>query len=496
VSRPPVARIAVLLFLFFQALYALTSSGNAFRVPDEFEVYYQTEHLVDAGDLSIPQALPSGRFFGRIGLDGKPYAPYGPLAAFLSVPHHLVARGIASLAGIRRESVVWTFVVSGLTMLSTSTAGALTIAGFYQAAIIVGAPELTALLLSLMLGGATVLWPYATNFYSEAWQAAAFVWAAVFLMKRKVAPASILLAIAGLIKVTSLVFAPGFIVAVLVDRSVPRPRRFQAAIALAAGVGTAVALHLAWNEFRFGSPFEFGYDWAETVPVLPARAFLVSELPRGLAVLLFSLGKSIFFWAPVLFLAIIRLNTCPRPLLAGVATSGICGLVFYGAYLFPEGGYAHGPRHLVPILPLLALPAAAAGSKWRPSAVVAAAACGVMVALLSVSISFLQDQALGNDYARMGYYERIVPAPGRAWNRYRLGYVPFVKTVLSGEWPASSQVGKGADFFVMHLSRARAAIPEAQVIPWWLPWVLALVWTGLLGAAGGGLWQVGRDRRS
>ena len=33
----PHGRTAVLLFVFFQALYALTSSGNAFRVPDKFE---------------------------------------------------------------------------------------------------------------------------------------------------------------------------------------------------------------------------------------------------------------------------------------------------------------------------------------------------------------------------------------------------------------------------------------------------------------------------
>jgi hypothetical protein len=85
----PAARTALLLFLFFQALYALTSSGNAFRVPDEFEVYFQTEHLVDAGDLSVPQTLairqPSvvnGRvvgsepiFYGRFGADRRPYPP-------------------------------------------------------------------------------------------------------------------------------------------------------------------------------------------------------------------------------------------------------------------------------------------------------------------------------------------------------------------------------------------------------------------------------------
>ena len=77
------ARTTVLLFIFFQALYALTSSGNAFRVPDEFEVYFQVEHLVDAGDLSVPQA-PTIRarngdsiFFGKFGVDRRPLEDQG-----------------------------------------------------------------------------------------------------------------------------------------------------------------------------------------------------------------------------------------------------------------------------------------------------------------------------------------------------------------------------------------------------------------------------------
>src|SRR4029453_3278494 len=110
------SRAGIALFVFFQALYALTSSGNPFRIPDEFEVYFQTEHLIDAGDLSVPQAqaihqavVLNGKvvgmqsmFFGRVGLDGKPYAPYGPLAAVLAVPHHLAGRALAPMMGIRR----------------------------------------------------------------------------------------------------------------------------------------------------------------------------------------------------------------------------------------------------------------------------------------------------------------------------------------------------------------------------------------------------------
>src|SRR5207249_10326711 len=135
--------------------------------------------------------------------------------------------------------------------------------------------------------------------------------------------------------------------------------------------------------------------------------------------------------APVLLLSFTRVRTCPRPLFIGVATSAIGGLIFYGAYLFPEGGYAHGPRHLVPILPLLLLPAATRGPAWRRELVTACAAVGMAVALLAVSVSFLQDQALGSDFRRLGYYERIDPPPGRAWNRYNLAYVPFIKTMTS-----------------------------------------------------------------
>jgi hypothetical protein len=485
-------RVGLWIFLFFQALYALTSSGNAFRVPDEFEVYYQVEHLIDGGDLSIPQAVSRKLFFGRVGIDQKPYAPYGPLPAILAVPHHLLARGVAWIARIPRDTLEWTFVVSGLTMLSTSTGAALAVAGFHRAALGLGASGGAALLLSMLLGGASVLWTYGTTFYSEAWQAAALVWAAVCLIQRRIAPASMLLAVCGLIKVTSLVFAPGFVVAVIVDRSFSIEARARAAIALSAGIAAAVAIHVGWNLYRFGNPLEFGYNWAETIPVLPAKAFLLGELPRGLVVLLLSPGKSILLWAPVLVLSVTRLRTCPRPLLIGVATSAICGLVFYGAYLFPEGGYSHGPRHLVPIVPLLLLPAAVPGRPWRRELVTACAALGMGIALLSVSVSFLQDQALGSDFQRVGYYERIDPAAGRPWNRYRMAYVPFMRAATSNDWPASRRVGAGLDFFSLHLLRARDTIPAAQSIPAWLPWALFLSFGGLLIAAASRLWTVPR----
>jgi hypothetical protein len=525
--RPP-ARTTILLFLLFQAVYALTSSGNAFRVPDEFEVYFQVEHLVDAGDLSVPQTLairtpvvregqPAGSepiFFGEIGRGGRPYAPYGPLAAILALPHHLLARAIARFAGVHRSALpgglAWVFLVGGLTMTATATAAALAVAGFHRSVLALGTPERSAIFLSLLLGGATVLWPYGTSFYSEAWQAAAFAWAAAWLLEARrtsrleevpsrsrharllVAGAALLITLAGLTKVTSLIFACGFVVAALLDRSLLPRTRLEAAVALALGVALAAAIHVAWNTYRFGRPFDFGYGWGDMIPQLPPRQFLAADVPRGLAVLLFSPGKSIVLWAPILLLAGARAKQFWRrePGAAiGLAISAIVGLILFAAYLFPEGGYAHGPRNLVPLIPLLLLPAGGPDSgRWPLAPVAACAAVGLLMALLATSVSFMEDQG-----GRIGpltpnlYYERVDPPAGRSWIRYRLDYVPFLSTMRSDGWTHAETLGLGPDFFPLHLLQVRRQLPNGAAIPLWLIWALPAGWLLVAAAAAAAL---------
>ena len=485
--------------LLFQALYALTSSGNAFRIPDEFEVYFQAENLVDNGDLSVPQTLqirPGGQpiFFGKMGLDGKPYAPYGPLAAVLAVPHHVAGRALASMLGIERlpreKGLAWVIFVGGITMLSTATGAALAVAGFHRAALALGTPASAAIWLSLLLGGATVLWPYGTSFYSEGWQAATMIWAAVFVLERRLAMAAVLLAITGLIKATSVIFLPAFVLWALLDASRPREQRIRNAAILAAGIGAAVVIHLGWNNYRFGSLFDFGYDWTETIPVMPPRAFLVTDIPRGLLVLLATPGKSLFLWAPILVLSVINAASWWRrdhALTLGIISAVAVGLVVYAAYLFPEGGYAHGPRHLVPIVPLFALLAAGPdASRWSRSALMACAIAGLALAVPSVGVSFLEDQALrrGADGRPVpGYYQVIQPAQGRPNNRYRLDYIPFVTATSNPEWASEkAPLGMGPDVFLLHLQQARRQLPDGRNIPASFTWWWLVLWAAVAAA--------------
>jgi hypothetical protein len=485
------------LFLFFLALYALTSSGNAFRVPDEFEVYFQAEHLADAHDMSVPQTLSVNEngepiFFGKFGLDGRPYAPYGPGVAFLILPFHLAGRALARLAGVPRAplpgGIAWEFLVGGITALAMAFAAALAVAGLFRAAVALGASAETARRLAIVLGLCTILWPYGTTLYCEAWLAAAFVWAAVFLLESrpKVAAAAVLIALAIVTKPTAIVIAPAFVVAVLLDGRGDRRDRTTVASALTVAIAVGASVHILWNVTRFGNPLDFGYNLAGMIPRPPARPFLPEEIPRGLFLQLLTPGKSLFVWAPVTLLSMLSLRTCwrrERGLAAGLIAGTTSALIFYAAYFFPDGGYSHGPRHLVPLVPLLMLPLAIPDLPIPGRALRACAAVGFVMAAFAVTVSFFEDQAPVQMGTRLvsPYYERIDPTPGGPNLRYRTDYIPFKFALTSGRWLSPSRApGNGPDFFALHLVQARRTFPGGEAIPIWLPWAVSLPWVGLL----------------
>lgn len=501
-------RTAVRLFLLFFALYALTSSGNAFRVPDEFEVYFQSEHLADAGDLSVPQTLAITAanepiFFGKFSANGKPYAPYGPGVAFLLLPFHVAGRLVAGAAGLPREplpgGVAWEFVVGGITALAMACAAALAVAGFHRAALAVGAPAGHALRLSLVLGLGTFLWCYGTSLYSEAWLAAAFAWAAALLLETrasvdsafrwKVAAAALLVVGAILAKPTGIVIAPAFVVAVLFDRRGDRRQRLVTAFAIGAAIAVAGSVHAAWNVARFGNPLDFGYNLGGMIPYPPARPFIPGQLPRGLFVQLLTPGKSLFVWAPVTLPALLALGSCWRRepgLAAGLVVAFVSALLFYAAFFFPDGGYSHGPRHLVPLVPLLMLTLAVPGVAVSLRTLRTCAAIGFAVAALGVTVSFFEDQSPVQIGMRLisPYYEHVDPGPGETNLRYRIDYIPFKFALTSGHWLSPARAaGNGPDFFALHLVQARRTLPGGVRIPVWLPWAVSLPWLVIVIAA-------------
>jgi hypothetical protein len=118
---------------------------------------------------------------------------------------------------------------------------------------------------------------------------------------------------------------------------------------------------------------------------------------------------------------------------------------------------------------------------------VACALVGLAMALLALSVSYLEDQAISVSANR--YYEQIEPAPGRPANRYDLGYIPFVSALGTPGWLSSPSLGQGPDFFPLHLRQAQAQLPDGRAIPSWLIWAWPLTWLLSLAAAASMLYR-------
>jgi len=491
-------RVAVLLFILFQALTLLMASGRL-RVPDEQELYFQAESLVDRGDLAVPQAQQLGIFFGRIGRDGKAYAPYGPASAFLILPHHLAGRGAAALLGLGRDRPSWFLLVSAVTSFSSTTAAALCIALFYLLLRRMGGPHRSSLLWSLALGLGSYLFPYATYMFGEPFTAMLITASALLLLGEgsgRLISGALCFGLAVLCKAPLLIYTPGILLIALSER--PKEAWTRRAGALLLAVGAAGLIHCWWNISRFGDPFQFGYDWGETIRGIP-RPF-GSPIWRGLFGLTLSPGKGLLFFAPPLILSLLALR---EPALRSAWTTwgallcGLIGLLFYAPYVFWAGGYCVGPRHLLPLLPLLMAPGASRGMPQIPKPLlIFVMALAVGFQLLLVQVSFLEDQALGERPVSNHYYELLAePSPtGLPRNRYRLNYFPqlsSLKLLRAGLADLSARptpVGAGLDHWWIFFAKLRK-LPVGGDIPAWPGWLLVVLAAGAAGLSSRALWK-------
>jgi hypothetical protein len=160
--------------------------------------------------------------------------------------------------------------------------------------------------------------------------------------------------------------------------------------------GAPVALWLAgggaYNWVRFGSVVETGYgDEASefTEPIL-----------TGLTGLLVSPGKGLLWYSPPLLLALVgsRRFARRRPDLALVIAGMFAAtLALYSRYYIWDGGGVWGTRFLLPLVPLLLLPAGEVIERvWQPlpyrrlatGAVIVVAALGLWVSAVSIIVPF------------------------------------------------------------------------------------------------------------
>jgi hypothetical protein len=153
---------------------------------------------------------------------------------------------------------------------------------------------------------------------------------------------------------------------ILASRSTSR-EKFRAFFAFGLGaVGPALVL-MSYNTLAFGSPLDVGYFHEDLKTFSDVHS---KENPLGLrgpvleriAPLLFGRYRGLFFYAPIVVLAVPGwVVWTVREWRASVASLAVCVVIFVVNLSYPEwtGGWSTGPRLLVPLLPFAMLAVAA-----------------------------------------------------------------------------------------------------------------------------------------
>ncbi len=383
------------LVLVIGAVYALTGSGRVDMIDGQFR-FEVARNLLETGSPSLedPALLP----FGVPSADGQIYSRYGIGGSLTALPAMWLASWQEDPIG---ELARFAFSFSSA-LCAALCCGLLYV--FYRQ---LGVAARAAVGWTLACAFATLLWPGAVTSFTNA-QTAPFLLLALLLAHRAAVRESTGLALAaGVSAGLLLLFEEYFLVLMpalglallrggpeggsvwrwlkeqLHPATLRQPRSAaRRYVAFAAGAALGLGLFLAFNAWRFGSPFSSG----KSANLPSDHPFLGNPL-AGFLGLLVSPGKGILWYSPPVLLAVAGLRHLWRRQASLVlAMSGataalvllLSPLAFYG------GDWCWGPRYLLPLVPVWAL--AFPFVPWRRAAVATVLGVGVLVQVLGISV--------------------------------------------------------------------------------------------------------------
>jgi hypothetical protein len=281
----------------------------------------------------------------------------------------MLGERMASLLAVADRPEAAPFAVSAYNSVIT----ALTAVLLCALALRLGWTRRVALALALLFGLATPAWAYTTTFFSEPSIALCLLAAVATTLWHDGPPSSVTalltgvwLGLAALVRLDSVLYIPLFALYLLArtrraEATGLLPRDWLRLLALLA-LGPALALIGigVYDLARFGSPFSTGYgisgDYHDMHPPHSLQA-----LWEGIYGPLLSPGKGLFLYAPVLLLlpwAAVRFvrgyGRDALLLLLGIAAIDV--LAHANTLIVWLGGWAWGPRFLIPIIPIVLLP--------------------------------------------------------------------------------------------------------------------------------------------
>lgn len=324
---------------------------------------------------SGPDAIPT---HDVVQFEGHWYAAKPPGLAAASVPPFLAveAVGVKSTGDVTRPlwllhlpAVVFPALVL---LLLVRRLGDTVEAGYGTAA-------------ALLLGVATLILPFGTLFFVHVLAAALGFGAFALLWHERLGSQRLaMVAAAGLLAglATVVDYPLALLVFVLWAYAAAREGWVRRAATYAGGAAVGAVLVLSYNEWAFGSPLHFPYEGWRELGEAPRGGFFGASVPSlRVALELLFVPAGVATLAP----AVIGLAWMyRRGLRAEATTIAAVAAAFFlhnaASVENPFGGASPGPRHLIPILPFLAVPLAVAIRRLPgPTLALAAGATSVML---------------------------------------------------------------------------------------------------------------------
>jgi hypothetical protein len=395
--RVPSAALSLALFLFLFSVYLLTYTPRI-NSSDGLAMFATAESLARRGEWDADQIRWMGLQQGIFGPDGHLYIRKGVGVSLLALP----------LAGLGLIVPIWGMATATLLFnaLVTAATGALLL-GYLQA---LGYSTRVALVAALTFGLATLAWPYAKSLFSDPLAGLCLLAAALALLRyRQTGRASfafwagLALAVAVAARYANAAVIPLFglllIKYQISNGKSPVPKGHDVShlnslishlrgwIAFGAPLAAAALGIALYNLARYGDPLNTGY--------LPEENF-GGVWWQGLVGLLVSPGRGLFLYAPVVLLALPAAPAFFRRQRAEAVLSWaiiLAHLLLYGKWFMWHGGYAWGPRFIVPTLPFFVV-AMAPAVEWarqrsgRWGGFLALAVFSGLIQVLGLSVHF------------------------------------------------------------------------------------------------------------
>ncbi|NWF79274.1 MAG: hypothetical protein HXY37_04395 [Chloroflexi bacterium] len=325
-------------------------------------------------------------------------------------------------SGLRADKLRFALVQYVLTLVVVATAAATLGVLLYLALVRLGVARAPAALGTLAYGLGSSAAPYAGNFYSHQ-VAAALLFAAFFVAwpraDERGRPAYARALLCGLLLGWAVISEyPVVLPAAVVGLYALARRGWRWLGPLSLGGALPLVLLIVYDLVAFGTPLPIGYAHSALWQDQHTTGFMSITYPQVEALWGLTLGafRGLFTRAPWLLLALPAYalwwrDGAHRAEWWVLLLAPLTLLLFYGSSAMWWGGFAAGPRYIVPIIPFLALPAAwLAARLWARPWGRAVVAVLVLSSLALVWFEALAAQLFPSDAIRNTWTGYVLPA--------------------------------------------------------------------------------------